>query len=134
MIFCEECRVKRKLNLPTEFPFHAHEYAQCPSCKKYRDCYVTPGIFAKPDNEKTTEEKMIDKEIQNEYRTRSEELVICFSQGRMAGQIDHKASEGLKAVVVTKGAEVDWFATYQLRLRIQEGYKLNEERKSRRLL
>jgi hypothetical protein len=132
MLYCEQCRIKKKWPLPKIYPYHTAEYGRCTECQKYCNCYDTPALFLKEPE--TVEEKMLDKQFQDDYHTRAESMVITFVQGRQAGHLDHKASEALKGLKVLKNGEVDWYATYQLRLKAQEGYRKTEEMKSRRLL
>lgn len=123
MLYCEDCRVKRKWNKPSTFPFCTFGSGQCELCNKRKDCYDYPSLFAKPDSQKTFEEKQLDKALQMDYRGRAEEMVITFVSGPRAGAIDHVRTADMKKMVIKNGNEVDWYATYELRLRLQEGYK-----------
>lgn len=123
MLFCETCRVKNKWTRPRSFPYHARQMGSCEVCKKHKDCYDYPLLLAKPDSDKTVEEKMLDNRIQFEYHQKAEDLVIAFVSGPRAGAIDYPASEELKKTIVHKNeTEIDWYATYELRRRIQDGY------------
>jgi hypothetical protein len=124
-LFCEACRVKKKWTRPRSFPYHTHQMGTCEVCRKHKDCYDYPLLLAKPDSEKTSEEKMLDTRIQFEYHQKAEDLIVAFASGRQAGAIDYPATAELKKSIVWKDkeqTEVDWYATYELRRKIQDGY------------
>lgn len=133
MLFCEKCRIKKKWNIPPTYPFHNHATAQCEICTKHSDCYDYPLLFMKPKSELTLEEKQLDKVFQHEYHQKCEELIIAYASGRQAGSIDHERSDELKRVLIMNNGEVDWYATYELRLKVQQGYrKVDESKRNRR--
>jgi predicted metal-binding protein len=77
---------------------------------------------------------MLDKAIQQRYHRDAEGLILAYVSGSCAGALDHQRSEELKNVIVKNENEVDWFATYKLRQKVQEGYRkadeLNRNRRS----
>jgi predicted transcriptional regulator len=70
----------------------------------------------------TLEEKKLDKRIQEEYHQKCDEMIIAYSTGKYAGGTDHQTSEQLRSTVVQIDNEIDWYATYQIRKKIQQGY------------
>lgn len=133
MLYCENCRVKKNWNVPATFPYHEHGQAKCSICNRQRDCYEYPALYAKPKSTWTAEEILLDSVLQHEYHQEAEGLIIAYASGSRGGAIDHQRSEELKHVIVKKGNEIDWFATYKLRQRVQEGYrKVDELNRDRR--
>jgi hypothetical protein len=127
MFYCEDCRVKKNWNRPITFPYHEHHQGTCEVCKHRKDCYDYPAMYVRPKSEWGYEEILLDKLIQNEYHRKAEELVIAFVSGSRAGGLDHQRSEELKNVIIKNENEIDWFATYKLRQRVQEGYRKADE-------
>ena len=127
MLYCEDCRINNSLLRPATFPYHDHGLSECTICRKRRDCYDYPALYAKPKSDWTHEEILLDKTLQNEYRQEAEDLIIAFASGSRAGAIDHQRSLELQKVVVKNGNEIDWFATYKLRQRVQDGYRKADE-------
>jgi hypothetical protein len=127
MLYCEDCRIKRNLNRPATFPYHDHGRGECLLCKKRKDCYDYPALYTKPRSDWTHEEILLDKALQNEYHQEAEDMIIAFSSGPRAGAIDHQRSLELKKVIVKIENEIDWFATYKLRQRVQDGYRKADE-------
>ena len=132
MLYCEECRIKNKWRMPATYPYHAGEHGRCESCRKHKNCYNVPALFLKEPE--TAEEKLLDKGIQEAYKEKCADMVVCFTQGRLAGHLNHRLTEAMQKVFVNKGDNIDWYSTYQLRLRLQEGYRKDEEIKSRRTI
>jgi hypothetical protein len=128
MLYCEPCRQQKNWRRPTTYPYHREYKANCEICNKRTDCYDYPALFAKLESEKTLEEKVLDKRLQEEYKSKAESLVITRVRGPYAGRIDDAATEYMKGAVVRNNGEIDWYATYELRVRIQEGYGLVERR------
>lgn len=127
MLFCEDCRVQKKWRRPATFPFHKHGMDQCEICSKRRDCYQYPALFLKPVTELTAEEIILDRAIQSEYHMKAEGLVIAYASGPQAGGIDHLRTQALKELIVRSNSGVDWYATYEVRLKAQEGYRKADE-------
>ena len=127
MLYCEECRAKAHLNLPAVYPYHKTYQAECEICRKHRTCYDQPAIYVKSKNAWTAEEKQLDKMLQHDYHQLSEELIIAYASGANAGAIDHQRSEELRKAIIEVNNVVDWYATFELRQRIQEGYRKTDE-------
>ena len=124
MLYCEDCRVKRNYNLPSTWPYGRYESGRCELCQKTKTCYDYPLIYIKPKSTWSAEEILLDKALQNEYHSKSESLVITYVVGSQAGSLDHQRTEQLKTVFAKNSSgEVDWYATFELRQRIQQGYK-----------
>lgn len=132
MIFCEQCRVTKRFKRPPTYPYHDHGSANCEVCGKYRDCYDYPYLFLKDRSTFTTEEIILDKRLQQEYHNKAEELIIAYLSGSLAGATDVSRSDELRNVMVQNNGEVDWYATYKLRQKVQEGYRKADEIKNRR--
>jgi hypothetical protein len=125
MLFCEQCRIDKKWVRPRAYPYHSHQMGKCEICKKHNDCYDYPLLIVKPDSEKTVEDKMLYNRIQFEYHQKAEDLVIAFVSGRYAGAIDYLATAELKNIIAwtdKQKTEIDWYASYELRRRAQDGY------------
>ncbi len=134
MIYCENCQVDKKLNRPGTYPYHKQVQAKCELCGKQRTCFDYPALYVKPRINWTKEEKMLDKNLQHVYHQKAEELIIGYASGSRAGAIDHERTEQLKTAIVKNQNEIDWYATFELRQRIQEGYrKLDESNRMRRI-
>jgi hypothetical protein len=130
MLFCEDCRQKRGWSRSSGYPYTGLvENTKCELCHKIDVCHDVPALFLVPDSKKTPTEKTVDKQIQNEYRKKAESLAIVYVSGRNAGQLDHRQTELLRQIFVKKNSEVDWYATYHLRLKVQKGYQQAEEKK-----
>lgn len=134
MKYCEPCRVAKKYLMPGTSPYHDIELAKCEICHKQRQCYDYPALFIRPKSELSVEEITLDKQIQTEYAQKAEDLIISYCSGRQAGHIDHERSKLLRQVVVERAGQPDWYATYQVRKKIQEGYRKQDEIKYRRTL
>ena len=96
MLYCEECRAQKKLNRPSTFPYHNHYVTECELCKKRKDCYDYPALFARQDADKSEEEKLLDKRLQQEYHVKADNLVVTYVSGPRAGAINPTLSDGLK--------------------------------------
>jgi len=127
MLYCEPCRVDKNWSLPATFPYHDQGTGVCEVCRRRKDCYNYPALYVKPKSEWSHEEIMLDKALQHQYHQEAEGLIIAYASGSRGGSIDHQRSEELKNVMVKSGNEVDWFATYKLRQRVQDGYRKADE-------
>lgn len=127
MLYCEDCRLRDRLNRPAVFPYHHTYKTKCEICSKHKECYDQPAIYAKQKKNWTFEEKHLDKMLQHEYHQKAEELIIAFVSGAHAGAIDYQRSEALKKAIIKVNDEIDWFATFELRQRIQDGYRRADE-------
>ena len=121
MLFCEPCRVKMNWGLPGTYPYHDHGQGKCEICNRHNDCYSYPALYMKPRSNWTPAEILLDKRFQIEYREKAESMVL------QTGTLNHARSEELSKVAVTRKDGIDWFATYKLRQRIQDGYRKADE-------
>ena len=128
MIFCEDCRVKKNWKKPATFPYCYYYENRCEVCQQKVKCYDTPALFVK--QEKTKDEIMLDTAVQNEYHEKCLAMVITYPTGPFAGTRNHGKTDELQTVFVnTEKGGVNWFATYELRVKIQEGYTKSEREK-----
>jgi hypothetical protein len=127
MFFCENCRVKNKWPKSLGWPFMGVSYGRCEICRKHTECHDVPSSALKNDTEKTTEEKTLDKAMQQEYKQKAESLVVTFVDGPASGRIDHRHTQELREIFIRKNGTVDWFSTYHLRVRAQEMYHRTEQ-------
>jgi hypothetical protein len=104
---------------------------RCEVCHRHKENYDVPALFLKTP--KTKEEIMLDKMVQEEYKKKSEALVIAQVIGPMAGATDYKATAELQQVFIRKNAEIDWFATFELRQKIQVQHAADERFKRDRI-
>ena len=114
MNFCEDCREKK--NWPDSAVVADQRCEQCGQPKK---CYDVPSVMLIPEADRTLEQKLVLKVMQEAFRDKAENLIITTLEGR----VDHVTTIFLRQILVTRGKEVDWFATYQARLRAQEGHR-----------
>jgi hypothetical protein len=126
MIYCEDCRVKEDLKKPLTYPYHKYSLQECEICHLKRFCYDYPALLTKKTYD--SNEKLLDKAIQNEYRRMCEEFIIAYVKGTYAGATDHLETMNVKKAFIHKDGEVDWYGTYELRKRIREGYELKNRR------
>src|SRR5882757_166658 len=127
MLYCEDCRMKKKWSLPATWPYHNYGRGKCEICNRQKTCYDYPALYARPKSEWTHEEILLDKILQNEYHKKAEQLIIAFVSVSRSGAQDHQRSEELKNVIVKIDNEIDWFATYKLRQRVQDGHRKADE-------
>jgi hypothetical protein len=127
MIFCEDCRIRNKYRRPVTYPYHNHGMNVCELCNQRKDCYDYPALMVKA--ELTAEEKLLDAALQSEYHKKADDLVICYITGSRAGAVDNNATEILRKVSVQNNGETDWYATYELRLKVQDGYRVAKNRR-----
>jgi hypothetical protein len=134
MLYCEDCRIKKRWNLPATYPYHEEAKGKCEVCGRLKDCYSYPALYVKLRSEWGREEIFLDNALQREYHQLAEGLVIAYVSGSHAGASDYQHSEELKNVIVRnrESNKIDWFATYKLRQRVQEGYRKDELNRDRR--
>lgn len=131
MIFCELCREKNHWPRNTGYPYAGHQVGKCEICNKSGECNVVPGSMLKPGQDKTFSEKTLDKWMQDGYRQKAEALIVTYVSN---GRIDHTNTEQLRQIFAKRNNEVDWAATYELRLKAQEGYRKAEEKRRNQIL
>jgi len=128
MLYCESCRVLKNYKLPALYPYHDQVHAECEICNRKTECYNYPALLIKPDNQKTTEDRQLEQAIQNEYEQKTKQLVITYVRGPGAGKIDPIATEAMRQVWVKTKLGTDWYATYELRKKMQQGYIQRENK------
>jgi hypothetical protein len=127
MLYCETCRVKNHLKRPVIYPYHKTYQTKCEICRKHETCYEQPAIYAKDKKTWTFEEKQLDKIFQHEYHQKAENLIIAFQSGRFAGALDQQRSEMLKKTIVRINKQIDWYATFELRESIRDGFNRTKQ-------
>jgi hypothetical protein len=127
MKFCEDCRINQNWPRAVGFPYTGVAFGNCELCSKRADLHDVPGSKLVPDTQKTTEEKLVDKIMNEGYKDKAESLVITYS----SGQLNHRDTEMLRQIIVKKNDKIDWHATYNLRLVAVEGFRRREEFKNR---
>jgi|SRR5579863_2709473 len=130
MYYCEDCRIKKHWPRSAGFPYTGIEAnVNCEVCKKHGDCHDVPALMLVPNDRKTTEEKLVEKIMNQRYREKAEALIIANSDGTL----DHLLNAKLKEIVVKVNGEVNWYATYQTRLKAQQSIqKFKEINRDRR--
>jgi hypothetical protein len=103
--------------------------SKCEVCGKHTDCNDVPGLELVPDSEKSTEQRLLAQAMNNAYREKAEALVVTNVSGTRAGNLNHEKTDQLRKMFIKVGTEVDWRATYELRLVAQQGYQRDEENK-----
>jgi hypothetical protein len=126
--FCEPCRIVYNLLKPRTFPYHDHEYGRCDLCNKIKDCYDYPAIYTKPKKDWTFEQKTLDKRLQQEYHQKCDEMIIGFRSGSHAGATNQIRTDELRNTLIKLDGETDWYATYKIRLKLQQGYQKQNRR------
>ncbi|VVB52799.1 Uncharacterised protein [uncultured archaeon] len=128
MLYCEACRVSKKLNRPSTFPYHNHYLAACEICGKNGDCYDFPALWARQRSTWTSEDILLDKRLQQEYMYKAESMILPVVGGSHAGAENPTKTAMLRNAFIKdrNTGDVDWYQTYELRKKIQEGFdKLN---------
>lgn len=87
-----------------------------------KKCYDVPAVMLVPEKDRTFEQKMVLKMLQDGFRDKAESLVITMLDGR----VDHILTSQLKKLIAVRGTEIDWYSTFQVRLRAQEGHRESE--------
>lgn len=129
MIFCEDCRIKQKFPRSAGFPYTGvAPNSKCYLCSRITNCHDVPASMLTPESEKTFEEKMVGKIVQEGYRDKAENLVVTY----LSGKLNHEKTELLRSILVKNNGVVDWYTTYFLRVAAQEGYRRDEESKRNR--
>lgn len=130
MIFCEPCRLKAGWPRPATWPFYKMNPGKCEVCRVEKDLLYDMLLSEiTPEKDKSEIQKTIDKSIEYEYNRKAEDLTIQHVYGLRAGWEDRVRTDQLRQVFVKRGTEIDWRATYNLRLQIQQGHYKSEEQK-----
>lgn len=132
MFYCEECRVKNNWPRPVSFPFCTISRGRCEVCNKTKDNYDVPARYLKSD--KSKENEAFEKTLQDEFKRKAEELSIDHVYGPFAGRTNNVLTNQLRQIKIEKNGEVDWVATYDLRLKAQLGHYQQEELKRDRTI
>lgn len=126
MIFCEDCRVKKKWPRAAGFPYIGiKQNGTCEICKKHDDCHDIPASKLISDAEKSSTERAIDKLMQQGHREKAEVLIVVYPSGK----IDYTRTGLLQELEVRKNDEIDWYETYQLRLAAKHEIENSNRRK-----
>jgi hypothetical protein len=130
MIFCEYCRLEKKWPRSLGYPYIGFApNSKCEICGARGDCNDVPALKLIPESDRTTEQKLLAQAMNNAYREKAEALVVTNVSGSRAGNLNHEKTELLRKILVKVGTEVDWQATYELRLAAQQGWQKDEENK-----
>lgn len=127
MVYCEDCRIKNSLNLPPTYPYVDIIKMECEICHRKKDCYDMPSIYARSRKNWTAEEKALDNLLQQEYHRKADELIIALTTGAYAGAVDHDRTAALQRSLVEVNGQVDWYATYEIRRKLQEAFKRTDD-------
>jgi hypothetical protein len=123
MNFCEDCRQRK--NWPNSAIV---EINRCEACGNTVECYDVPSVRLILERDRTFEQKLIFKMMQEGFRGKAELIVITNRDGK----VDHVKTEIVREQVVKRNGEIDWFDTYNLRLALQKGIQMDEESKRNR--
>lgn len=115
MKFCVDCRNKK--NWPDSAVMSNDK---CEVCGNRNACYDVPSVKLIPESDRTVEQKLVYKIMQDGFREKAERLVVTTR----AGKIDHVLTEKLRKIQVTRSGEIDWLDTYNLRIAAQQGIQL----------
>jgi len=130
MLYCENCRIQKNWPRSAGYPFiGVVSNSRCEQCGARGDCNDVPALKLVPESDRTTEQRLLAQAMNNAYREKAEELVVTNVSGTRAGHLNHEKTEQLRKILVKVGTAVDWQATYDLRLRAQEGYQKDEQTK-----
>lgn len=122
MIFCEQCRITKNWPLSPGYPYIGiRENSKCDICHVSQDCHDIPGSILEPPT--TAEGKLALKIMQQGYRDKAEQLVVCNMSGAEAGKINHRETSELRKVLVEVRGDIDWYTTYHLRVAAIRGYE-----------
>jgi len=126
MLFCEQCRDKKKWTRSAGYPYIGFRIGvRCEQCGAIKDCHDVPAIRLIPEKEFTIEQKMLDKTMQDGYRQKSESLEVYHPSGRLWKSM---TDEIQKSFAFRNGA-VDWYDTYELRVALREQIQNAERRR-----
>ena len=130
MLYCENCRIQKNWPRSAGYPFiGVVSNSRCEQCGARGDCNDVPALKLVPESDRTTEQRLLAQAMNNAYREKAEALVVTNESGSRAGNLNHEKTEQLRKTFVKVGTEVDWQATYELRLTIQQGWQKDEENK-----
>jgi len=130
MLYCENCRIQKNWPRSAGYPFiGVVSNSRCEQCGALGDCNDVPALKLVPESDRTTEQRLLAQAMNNAYREKAEALVVTNVSGTRAGHLNHEKTEQLRKILVKVGTAVDWQATYDLRLRAQEGYQKDEQTK-----
>lgn len=123
MIFCESCRLIKK------YPKHpAHPYVgtmlhgECEVCRRSGPVHVVPTNLLKSRKDMDVNEIVVDNIQQEVYRLKCDDLAVYFVRGPAAGRINDSVTKDLQQLFLHRDGEIDWVSTYELRLKVRDGY------------
>jgi hypothetical protein len=126
MLFCEQCRVKHGHSKHPAWPYIGVVDGKCEYCFKFGPGHEVPKNYLRPEHSKTVNEKVVDKVQQDVYHLKCQELSIYYARSQ---RIDELATSDLHKLFLYRNNEVDWVATYELRVLARDGYTKSEEKK-----
>ena len=110
MFYCEQCRAKNN------WPYSIVRIETCERCGSTEECYDTPSVMLIPDKDRTVEQKLVLKAVLNAFREMAEAIVVTT----LGGRVDNRLTDEVRGIFAKRNNEIDWYATYQARLRAQE--------------
>ena len=126
MLFCEQCRQKNKWPRSSGYPYVGFKTGdQCEKCGKIKDCHDVPAIRLIPEKDKTVEQKMLDKTMQDAYHQKAESLEVYYSSGRLWQAM----TDEIRKSFIYRDGKVDWYDTYELRVALREQIQNAEARR-----
>ena len=120
MYFCEPCRDRK--NWPDSATVASE---RCEVCGTQSHCYDVPSIMLIPESSRTFDQRLLFKVVMEGFRDKAEALSIMS----LDGKTDHLRTTMLQQIFVHRRNELDWYATYQTRLRVIEGHREFERAK-----
>jgi hypothetical protein len=124
-MFCEQCRLKHGHSKHPAWPYiGVVEHGKCEYCYKYGPGHEVPKTYLRPEHLKTRNEIVVDKVQQDVYYLKCQELSIYHARSQ---RIDELATSDLRKLFLYRNGEVDWVATYELRVLARDGYTKSEE-------
>lgn len=126
MLYCENCRVKRKWTKSAAWPYAGLEgNSKCELCGETKECHDVPAVRNVRPEDKTVEQKTIEQALDIAFRDKAEGLVVTY----LDGNFNQHMTDLLRQSFAKRNGEVDWYDTYHLRLKLQRDYRLVEEQK-----
>lgn len=119
MYFCDSCRDKKN------WPNSILVTQRCEVCGKTGMCNDVPAVMLIPEVERTAEQKQIFEMLQQGFKERAEAVQITALDGRFSSTMTQLVRE----IFIRRGNRIDWYATYQARLRAQECHRESERAK-----
>jgi hypothetical protein len=121
MLFCEDCRINKGWPDSLVWP-----RTKCEVCGATGECYDVPAVMLIPEDKLSLEQKGIRRMLLAGFQEKAEQMVITYLDGR----VDNRMTDLLKQVFIKRNNEIDWYATYAARLKVQDGHR--ESQRARR--